>query len=369
MKKIVVKKSVYMGFLMLFVLFLTTGCGLFQGEQTLEEIDVPKDQSTNTETDITTDATKQTEKASESDKEGIEVTADQAETVPRELYLLNEEGLIVPQTVELPKTDLVAQQVLEYLIKDGPVTSMLPNGFEAVLPAGTEINQMNIQEDGTLIVDVSEEFKEYQPEEEKNIIEAMTYTLTQFDNVERVTLWIDGKEQTEMPVNGTPLKNGYSRANGINIYHPDGVDLMDSKAVTLYYPTQQNEQMYYVPVTQYVEMDKQTDYQSMVQALLKGPAYDMDLLNVFNPNVSIKAEPSVEDGVLHVSFSKEILNDENNASISDEVMETLVLTLTNKEEVEAVSVEVEGVDQVFNEHGVPYTEPVTRDTFVPTGSL
>ncbi|CQR48062.1 Spore germination protein GerM [Paraliobacillus sp. PM-2] len=355
------KRKLCMGFLMLFVLLLTTGCGLFKGEQTLEEIDVPKDPSSEEATGEASDTSEE--------GEGIEVQAPEAETIPRELYLLNEEGLIVPQTVELPKTDTVAQQVLEYLIKDGPVSSMLPNGFEAVLPAGTQIIGLNLQADGTLIVDVSEEFTNYQPQEEEEIIQAMTYTLTQFDNVDRITLWINGYEQSEMPVNGTPLQEGYSRADGINIYSPDGIDLMDSKAVTLYYPMQQDEQFYYVPVTQYVEMDEQTDYQSMVQALLEGPSYSSNLLNVFNPNVSILDEPTVDDGVLRVMFSKEILNDENTSSISDEVMETLVRTLTDKTEVDAVSVEVEGIDQVFNEHGVPYTEPVTRDTFVPTGSL
>lgn len=360
-RNIEVKRKLSIGLLMLFVLLLTAGCGLFKGEQTLEEIDVPKDQPSE---ETTGEAAETSEESN-----GIEVEAGDAETIPRELYLLNEEGLVVPQTVELPKTDAVAQQVLEYIIKDGPVTSILPNGFEAVLPAGTQVIGLNLQADGTLIVDVSEEFKQYQPEQEEQIIQAMTYTLTQFDNVERVTLWINGHEQTEMPVNGTPLQEGYSRADGINIYHPDGVDLMDSKAVTLYYPTQQAEQFYYVPVTQYVEMDKQTNYQAMVEALLEGPAYDLNLLNVFNPNISIVEKPKVKDGVLHVMFSKEILNDENTSSISDEVMETLVRTLTDKSEVDAVSVEVKGVKEVFNEHGVPYTEPVTRDAFVPTGSL
>lgn len=363
METSVVKRHLYMGLLMVFVLLLTTGCGLFQGEQTLEEIDVPADQSnqasTESDENLSDDAT------------GVEVTANQTETVARELYLLNEQGLVVPQTVELPKieTNEVAAQALEYLIKDGPITTMLPNGFEAVIPAGTQINGLNLQENGTLIVDVSKEFSSYQPEEETAIIEAMTYTLTQFDNVERISLWIDGQELTEMPVNGLSLKKGYSRVNGINIYHPDGIDIMNSKPVTLYYPTQEEEQIYYVPVTQYIETNEKNDYQSMVQALLEGPAYELNLLNVFNPNISILEKPSVDEGVLQVMFSEEILNDVNTASISDEVMETLVRTLTNSSDVEAVNVQVEGVDQVFNEHGVPYTEPVTRDMFVPTGSL
>lgn len=362
--------TIRIGLPILFVLFFTTGCGLFQGEQTLEEIDVPVDLTTDKEQTDDVGVDEVTDEATNGE-EGVDVTTTEVETVSRELYLINEEGMVVPQTMELPKTENkeVATQVLEYLIKDGPVSAILPNGFQAVLPAGTQILGLDLEEDGTLVVDLSKEFTEYQPEEEQQIIQAMTYTLTQFDNVDKVTLWINGYEQKVMPVNGTPLTDGYSRANGINIYHADGVDLMDSKAVTLYYPNQQGEQVYYVPVTQHVEMINDNVYQSVVQALLEGPSYDLGLLNVFNRSATIIEEPTIEDGVLHVTFSKEILSDEATGAISDEVMETLVLTLTDQVNVEAVSVTVDEVEQVFNEHGVPYSEPVSRDTFVPVGSL
>lgn len=354
-------RTARVGVLLLLLLFLTAGCGLFSSNDALEEIDVPVNQS---DYEDEPDGTGEENEREENEAESVEV-----ETVARELYLLNESGIIVPQTVELPKTESVATQVLEYLVKDGPVTNILPNGFEPILPAGTEVIGMNLEEDGTIVVDLSEEFGEYQAEDEQQIIQALTFTLTQFDNVDRVKLWINGHEQTEMPVNGTPLTEGYSRANGINIFNVDGVDLMNSKAVTVYYPTQQGQQFYYVPVTQHVELKEENLYLSVVQALLDGPSYDWDLLHVFNPNATVVDEPTLADGVLNLTFSEEILSDVNQGFISDEVMETLVLTLTDQPDVSAVSINVENVDQVFNEHGVPYNEPVSREAFVPTGSL
>lgn len=351
-----------LGLVMFVLLVVITGCGLFRSEQTLEEIDVPVNQADN-------DEEVSGEGVQEGDMESDEAQDLETETVARQLYLINESGVVVPQTVELPKTDGVATQVLEYLIKDGPVTNMLPNGFEAVMPAGTEVLGVNLQPDGTLIVDLSEEFSEYQAEKEQQIIQAMTYTLTQFDNVDKIKLWINGYEQSEMPVNGTPLLDGYSRANGINMFHVDGVDLMNSQAVTLYYPTEQGQQFYYVPVTQHVNIKEDNLHLSIVQALLDGPAYDSNLLHVFNPRASILEASTITDGVLELIFSKEILSDVNEALISNEVMETLVLTLTDHPDVSAVSIHVDEIDQVFNEHGVPYNEPVSREAFVPTGSM
>ncbi|SEO79366.1 germination protein M [Amphibacillus marinus] len=344
--------------IVLISILVLAGCGLFTSEETLEQIDMPVgSEDRGDEVDESED--------------GLEQGDVEEETVARQLYLLSEEGVVVPHTLALPKieTNGVAAQVLEYLVKDGPVTNLLPNGFEAVLPAGTEVLGLNIQEDGTLIIDLSEEFNNYEASKEQQIIQAMTHTLTQFDNVERIKLWVNGFEQTEMPVAGTVMAEGYSRANGINIMEVDGIDLLNSEAITVYYPAQLGPNFYYVPVTQHVEVDSLNKYSSIVQTLLEGPSYGTNLLHVFNPNIELVEVSELDDGVLSIEFSEEILADVNEAYIAEEVMETLVLTLTDQPDVSAVSVTVENIDQIFNEHGVPYSEPVTRDMFVPTGSL
>ncbi|WP_077621323.1 GerMN domain-containing protein [Sediminibacillus massiliensis] len=359
-----------------------TGCGIFQGEQVLKEIDNPPEEATYTDNlDEVSEESQEQENNTTDENEAGEVTepetgesGDTGEevdaTVKRQLYLLDANGMVVPQTLELPKAESneVAKQALEYLVKGGPVTELLPNGFEAVLPTGTEIISLNLK-DGTLTVDVSKEFAEYRPEDEQKILQAMTYTLTQFENVERIKLWINGQVKEEMPVNGTPIVDGYSRANGINIHSKDGVDLMDSEAVTLYYPAQDGDLVYHVPVTQHVETSDLEDYSSIVQALVDGPSFELNLLHIFNPGTSLAEDPTVENGVINLTFNENILNNVEEASITDEVMETLVLTLTDISGIDAVNVEVENIEQVFNEGGTAYTEPVTRETFVPTESL
>ncbi|HAM79620.1 GerMN domain-containing protein [Ornithinibacillus bavariensis] len=349
--------------LMLLALFCTllllSGC--FQGEQSLpdmdpppnaEEVDGQKDTKTKTESD-----------GSETNKE----TEEAEETVERQLFLLDSNGLVAPQNFELPvpESNEVAQQILEYLVKDGPVTSLLPNGFQAVLPAGTEVLGLSI-EDGTITVDLSEEFKEYAAEDEVKILEAMTFTLTQFDSVERVKLRINGQELKEMPVSGTSIANGYTRANGINIVPSDTVDLISGKAVTMYFPTEHDEKQYFVPVTQYIEAKDGNIHQAIVEALIDGPAYDTNLMHVFNNTTMLVDNPKLDSGVLEIVFNQNVLKDMESGVIADEVMETLVRTLTEQESVEAVNVRVENVEQIANESGEVYTKPVTRDFFTPS---
>ncbi|MFD1850125.1 GerMN domain-containing protein [Oceanobacillus bengalensis] len=359
------KKKVYLLTGAITVSILLSGC--FQGEQSIknEEMDPPQEDAEAVDNIEDVSSTEGTEELVDEEAEQV------SEMVPRELYLLDKNGMLAAQTLELPQLESkeVATQVLEHLVIGGPVTSMLPNGFQAVLPEGTEILGVNVNEEGTLIVDVSEEFKNYEPTEEVKILEAITHTLTQFENVDKVQLWINGHPQDVMPVNGTPMGDGYSRANGINVAEANAVDLLESEAVTMYYPAEHNENRYYVPVTQYVESNEENVYSSIVQALMEGPGLNSNVVHVFNSDAVLANEPTLEDGVLQLMFNENILMEDEQSVIADEVMETLVRTLTEQEGVEAVDVKVENVDQLVSENGETYDEPVTKQSYNPTEKL
>lgn len=364
------------GFVLLSMLFLT-GCGIFKGEQSMEPIDAPPEGDPELVDDLDNIPEGEQEESEEADDESSEEGSEPEEEnttskdVSRILYLIDQNGLVVPQEVHLPAPESkeVAKQVLEYLVQDGPVTSLLPNGFQAVLPSGTEIIDLNLETDGTLVVNVSEDFKTYQAENEQKILEAMTFTLTQFENVERVKLWIEGEEQNAMPVNGTPISEGYSRIDGINVHQTNGIDLMESKATTLYFPMQGEEEVYFVPVTQHIEVDEDNPHESVVQALMEGPALDLPLQHFINTGSQLAAEPVMEDGIISLTFNENILSNSEQSMIADEVMQSLVMTLTEQEEIEAVEVQIENHEEVINEDGQPYTEPVSQEMFSPKESI
>ena len=345
-------------FLVIFSIVLT---GCMKGEQqSVELIDVPEEVTIVDEDDG---------EGTISDSEENSEIEESEEAVLRELYLIDSSGMVVPQTFELPKTESAAKQALQYLVKDGPISELLPNGFQAVLPAGTDILGVNLQEDGTLIVDVSEEFKDYDAEEELQILQAMTFTLTQFDNVDRIKLWINGEPQDEMPVKGTPISEGYSKNNGINIFVNDQPNLQHSKVVTIYYPKRYNEEFYYVPVTEYIDVKDEDVYSSIVQTLLDGPAYELNAIDVFNDTASLVNKPFLRDGVLQLIFNEDILKDPENGIIADDVVETLVRTLTAEEEVEAVDIKVENKAVIMNEEGAAYDRPVTTNDFIQSEKM
>ena len=335
---------------------LLAGC--FQGEQSLPDIDPPQN----------AEAVDGSEQSSTTEDENVDGEVESNQTVERQLYLLDSNGLVAPQSIELPvpESKEVATQLLEYLVKDGPVTALLPNGFQAVLPEGTEVLGITLQDDGTMVVDLSEEFKNYEAKDEQKILQAMTYTLTQFEQIKKIKIWLNGHPLDEMPVDGTPISNGHSRANGINIVNSDVVDIVMGQAVTLHFPTEYNNIRYYVPVTKYVSKSDKNIYESVVHSLLNGPGPETNLIHVFNSETILVGSPVLEDGILKLVFSEDVLKNKEQAMISDEVMETLVRSLTELEEVEGVDIKVENMEKLVNENGEILNEPVMRksDTII-----
>ncbi|MCP1125379.1 GerMN domain-containing protein [Bacillus sp. 3103sda1] len=328
---------------------LLVGCGLFGKEKETEQIDPPK-------------------KVTYTDGEKKE-TAKQGETIKQDLYLVDKNGYVVPQTVQLPapKNNAVIKQSLQYLVKDGPVTNLLPNGFQAVLPADTEMT-VDVK-NGTAVVDFSKELKNYKKEEERRIVEAVTWTLTQFKEVKNVKFRMNGQDLAKMPVAGTPIGNGLSRANGINFDDEQVADITNTKPVTLYFLAQNNKQNYYVPVTRRIAEGKENEVATIVNELVKGPAHQSALTYDFNPDVKLINEPKLEKGTVTLNFNENIYGNKGKSMISDYVLQSLVLTLTEKQGVENVLIQVNGKANLVTEKGDKLIKPVARPQNVNTGSF
>ncbi len=335
---------------------LLSGCGLFGGDQTMEEIDPPQNVT------YTDDVEAVDQEGVEEENSGEAVT----ETIPRELYLIDENGLVVSQTVELPKTDGVAKQVLEYLVEGGPVNQILPSGFRAVIPQDTQVS-VNMK-GTTVVVDFSKEFTEYQAQDEMKILQAITWTLTQFENIQDVEIQVNGHKLEEMPVNNTPITDSLSRADGINLDSSSVVDITNTKPITVYYIAENNGKEYYVPVTKRISKNETDNIVAVVKELINGPSLSSSLLNDFHGDVKLLGT-TYADGKVTLDFNEAIFGSIDQKMISQHVLNTLVLSLTEQPGVESVSITVDGQTGIVNEEGKSVSEPVSRPEQVNTGSF
>ncbi|RLQ98017.1 GerMN domain-containing protein [Falsibacillus albus] len=334
-----------------------SGCGLFGGNNK-EKLDPPQDVSYLKEgKSVDASADKNSNKATE-------------KAIQTELYLINKDGYVVAQTFALPNTQSIAKEALEYLVDGGPVTEMLPNGFRAVLPADTEVLGVDIKDDGKAVVDFSKEFTKYQAADEQKILQAITWTMTQFDTVKKVELRVNGTPLKEMPVKGTPISaDGLSRADGINMDTSGVADITNTHPITVYYLSQNGKGYNYVPVTKRVDNSERDDVAAVVKELVDGPGYNSNLVTDFLPDVKLVDAPEFDAGKVTLNFNESVLGSFKEKKISQYLMNSLVLSLTEQPEIKSVAIEVNGSTKLVDDQGESLTEPVTRPEKVNTGSF
>lgn len=335
---------------------LLSGC-LF-GPET-PEIDPPPDTTSVDSEEAGIEQTEETlQEADESEADTEEDEAAASETQEVELYVKDSAGYVVPYSVAIPKTEGIAQKQLAYMVKGGEIeeAGALPEGFTPLLPEGTEILGLDIQ-DGTATVDLSKEFLNYEQSEEENILSAITWALTSWDSVDKVNLWINGDPLEEMPKGKTPSTDMTRENTAINIEVAKGVHISDSMPVTLYFLGQEGETTYFVPVTRMVPRGDNVA-EVTIEQLIAGPLQSSQLNTEILDNLEVN-EITVEDRTVVADFGEQLLEYGQENKVSDHAIQSIVLSLTENTGAEQVKISVNGESAVAQA-----AEPVSRPTKV-----
>ncbi|MBB3109855.1 germination protein M [Paenibacillus phyllosphaerae] len=347
---------------------LTTGCGIFSQEAS-KQIDPPQNTSQNATGAANETAAGQAGATEQTTTQptGTE-TAVQGDQTQLTVYLKDQHQLLAPVSVlaSLEGNQKAGQKALELMVAEGPYAAELPIGFEAVLPKGTIVNDLTIEDDQKLaMVDLSSSFGNYAPEEERRIVEAVTWTLTSLPGVNKVQLSVDGVKLGEMPVDRFPLDEPLTRAVGINLEVDEGVDYSQSTPVTLYFSSvSPSDESYYVPVTRLID---RTDNKakSAIQELIAGPLDSItgngSLIPVSTPDVVVK---SIEKGADVVSIALEDSAYVEGQKMPAELLEALVLSLTENTGIGKVQISINGSSNIMDTNNVDYSKPVSRPEVV-----
>jgi len=323
---------------------LLSGCGLFGPEKETISIDAPP------QSEVATDVPSSTTTpgaATETPEPAVQATSE------RMVYLLDANGYVVPVSLSLPKVEGLAKQALSYMVKGGPVESMLQGGFSAVLPKGTEVKGLLIK-NGVATIDFSKEFKAYDEKDEKRILDAVTRTLTEFSNVKTVQIWVNGTPLTEMPAANTPITQ-LDRDHGVNLELADGAVPGNTSTVTVYFQGQLDDaRTYYVPVTRLVPETADVA-KAAVEELIKGPKQGSQLFSSLLRTTRV-LDVKQEKDLVTVNLSSDILKYDDGKEASPEALQSLVLSLTESTGAKQVQLLVEGKPLANTD----YTKPVSR---------
>lgn len=159
-------------------------------------------------------------------------------------YYEDDNGFVVPVNTKIAWEEGIAKATIRNMVVGSEAEKKLSySGFHGVLPEGTEIRGMAIK-DGLCRVDFTKNILNTSSyEQEKNMISAITYTLTEFPTVDKVELLVEGQALASLS-QGYAISTAFERKN-INLYGNDG-----GVNYTVYYKAPDTEVMgHYVPVT------------------------------------------------------------------------------------------------------------------------
>ncbi len=284
------------------------------------------------------------------------------------MYFLTDNGYIVPYTIPVAKKQIKPQDALSYLIQAGPAKDHLPKGFSPILPTGTKIKGLEIK-NGTAIVNFSKEFLDYDKKLEKHVLDAVTWTLTEFPEIKAVSIEVEGKRLDKMPHEHTPASL-LTRENGINLEVAEGVNLSQSMPVTLYFLGQTEENMvYFVPVTRVINR-QENRAEATLKELIKGPKQNSGLLSAIDVNTEVRRVEEKGD-LITADFGEQLLQYGSQQSASKDALQSIVLSLTEHNTASRVKITVKGENSVgaFGEKGENIDAPLSRPQMINPSEL
>lgn len=273
------------------------------------------------------------------------------EDIPQELEYVNND--LVTSSVFLPdsynmlgKTEVpvsskdiesLAKELLEVLINGGANEDRIPNGFKSILPSDTKILSLKYDKD-LIKVDFSKELLNTSKEMEEKVVEAIIYTLTSINGVNKVIIYVDGNILTKLPQTKINLPSTLDRSFGINKEY-DINSIKDINQVTIYYVNKNNDNYYYVPVTKYLNDDRDK-IKIVIDELSGNSIYNTNLMSFLNSNAELISSEKKDD-LMHLNFNEYIFSDIEEKNILEEVIYTISLSVCDNYEVKGVVFNVE----------------------------
>ena len=261
-----------------------------------------------------------------------------------EIFLLDSYNYLARTEVVVAETEIEkkAVELINILISGGSGESRVPNGFKAILPSDVKVLSVEY-DNGVLKVNFSSELLDVNINYEEKVVEALVYTLTSIDGVDNIIIYIDGKVLNKLPQTGINLPSTLNRKIGINKQY-DLNSTSNINNVTVYYVNKYNDDTYYVPVTKYLNDDREK-IKIIVEELTSLSTYNSNLMSYLNSNAKLLATNETIDK-LDLNFNQYIFNNYDEKDILEEVIYTIGLSVRDNYDVKEVNILVENEEIV-----------------------
>ena len=251
------------------------------------------------------------------------------------IYLLDSNNYLSRTRINVNNKDELSKtsDLIEGLTINGKKKDIIPNGFKSLLPENTKVLDLKLK-DSILTIDFSKEFNNIKEEYEEKLIESLTYTLTSIKGIDKIEIYVEGNKLTNLPNSKKKIPEYLDKSYGINKKY-ELTSLSDIDSYTVYYVFNYNNDVYYTPVTKYINNQNQDKVKIIIDELSSSLIYESNLMSYLDTNVKL-LDYELTDNVIKLNFNDLILSDITNNLILEEVMYTIGLSLCEELNIEDV---------------------------------
>ncbi len=263
------------------------------------------------------------------------------------VYLLNKDNLVSRVNVIMNKKNETLEKIKE-IISTITINSnkkdYIPNNFYQVIPEGTEI--INISLDNKLLkIDFNELLLNTDKIHERKIIETLVYSLTEFEEIDNIMIFVNGEKLEKLPQTNEILPDLLNKDFGVNkTYNFDSIK--DTSKTIVYYSCKNNNETYYIPVT-FIENNNDEKVEIIIEKLKNSPLYESNLISYLNTNAKITNYEILEQEI-KLSFNKYLLDDIKDDKLLEEVKYTLYLSIRDTYNVNKIEFSIEDSQNYSN---------------------
>lgn len=267
-------------------------------------------------------------------------------------YYKDSQEFLVPVMRQVPKQEGIAKSVINALIDTTENRIELRElGLAPALPEGLEF-ELALKEDNLMRISLNDSILSLKSEEEEKVaLQAIVYTLTEFDTVEKVQVLVNN-EIIETLSNGTKIDEPLTRSN---INSTNNVLSGEYVKVTFYsYNNTSNYYTYYIPITKNI-LKEHKNIPSIVEE-------QINLNKEMNKKIPDGFELDsvvLEDKTVYISIKNEINTTDTNFT---RFMKAMCLTIGQNSEVEEVKLLV-GDKQVTDMEILNFSIPTFANVY------
>ena len=250
------------------------------------------------------------------------------------LYLLNSDGYLVKSKIFLDSSDLegkIKEILNELTIQE---ENRFPKGLYPYIPKETKVLNVLCGE-RQVTIDFSDEFLDMKVNREKQIISGIVYSILDLGEVDEVIILVEGEVLKEYPNTHEEIDSPLTKDIGINKEY-NLTSRNDISKVVVYYLSEIDDNLYYVPVTKYVN-DNRDKIKIIIDELATSYIYESNLMSFLHSNVQL-LDYYEQENVLFLNFNDYLFDSDD--KILEEVLYSIAYSVFDNYDVSMVMFEV-----------------------------